>query len=510
MNAPVLFAVCVCVCVWQDKKAQKRRERLGSGPAFEAHRVGCATKLQDKLKQLQDSATRALKKIKEASKGLQAHEADAVTRSYTLSANGAETVGTLWLTDELLPDDCIPDGDEMWKSRAAPVGITSLKSKLHESMAEYKQQAGLNLVKDSTKLVPFLHFKWHALIVTKCPSLDITDDIMAAHKDQAGEADVFIRGLNKIATDITNYLAQLKRKADNDLAKRKKEEEKQAIAEANKIAKNAASKVKKGGKAVNPIFQVPAEKWRSVYERKVADELTADMMALPWIVKGSDQVSVWKSQNNMAMKLNEFAGQYKRAQSFKDDGRSQAPIVPRQGREETQALYQQLMKNEFELDISGVQGGFDFMKSCWFFGYDAKLEGAWLAPNCAAMAKVLVLGEIHAIAFDLTDLVKVCGENCNCDDLVKFVLSLTPESPHWASVTGYRVTVQANDMLYLPQGWILCEQCASSMLVYGVRRSFLVNLESAKANYELAIALLQRSNRDPAKMQEVLKCYASQ
>ena len=56
-----------------------------------------------------------------------------------------------------------------------------------------------------------------------------------------------------------------------------------------------------------------------------------------------------------------------------------------------------------------------------------------------------------------------------------------------------------NDILWIPQGWVICEQSISSMLVYGVRESFVVKSDRAKRKRSSSIAagtLLQGPCKD--------------
>ena len=79
------------------------------------------------------------------------------------------------------------------------------------------------------------------------------------------------------------------------------------------------------------------------------------------------------------------------------------------------------------VDISSVKGGDSFMSNIWHWGMESKLAGAWLSPNCAAQIRIVAMGSVTMIAFELKQLIDILGEKCTCDDLTKFVLGLSRE-----------------------------------------------------------------------------------
>ena len=94
------------------------------------------------------------------------------------------------------------------------------------------------------------------------------------------------------------------------------------------------------------------------------------------------------------------------------------------------------------------------------------------------------------------------------DDVIKFVLGIS-DVELAKKIGGYWVDLMAHDLMFIPQGWLCAERCYDSQLVYGARKSYLVQSDRAAKNYEASIALLKRSGRNPAKMEDILKLYCS-
>ncbi|CAE7366353.1 unnamed protein product [Symbiodinium sp. KB8] len=211
----------------------------------------------------------------------------------------------------------------------------------------------------------------------------------------------------------------------------------------------------------------------------------------PWVLRSSSAVATWKNLDVVAVRLSEFASLYKKGAGFKAEQRAQAIIAAKQGKEETSSMFAKFIPSDKMLDIEAVPGGTDFMANVWHFGYAPKLAGCWLAPNAAAMCRVLVMGQVSIIAFELSNVVDVLGE-VSCDSMSEALLSLDQSSPNWSRLKGRMIEMRAGDVLWVPQGWVICEEVAQSLLCYGVRKSVLINTDAAKSNYAAAAGLLKK------------------
>ena len=519
--AIVVLIAYVLLKLYQDPKKAKRLQKISQGPAFIAYKNTAYGKMQQKVSDLQNHVQTAQTKLEGAAEKVQkkmvelqaASSEDSVLQSYEKTLDFALKALKWWRADVAESDCSLPQWSETsvanaegWRSLTVPGPVQACEHGRHV-LAE---PSAMQVVQKVEALHCVAYFSWMKASLKDCPYVLMVEAMNAAFKDDVAVVELFIKNLVKMGSDANSYLSQMLRRAEQQEAKKKKEEDKKAVQEATALAKQKAKSVKKGVKGVPAIFQIDATKFAEVAIRENIDQnMDAEAMDAPWVLRGSaaPAVSTWKSSSKIALKLSEFAANYKKSSTFKLDGRAQAPLAPKNGREETEALLSRMIKEDCKLDISSVPGGTDFMATVWHWGADAKLSGAYLAPNCAAMLKLVAMGEIQVVLFELKNVIDVLGSETNCDGLTEALLSLTETSPQWSSFRGVRTVLKADDVLYIPQGWVMCELFGAGILNYGVRKSFLVKTPRAETNYKLAISLLQRSGREPSKMEAVAKCY---
>ena len=149
-----------------------------------------------------------------------------------------------------------------------------------------------------------------------------------------------------------------------------------------------------------------------------------------------------------------------------------------------------------------------FNKSIWYVGFDSK-NGRLLvvSKRCGHDSRLgdglhesrgfsSVRGEIQ-----VDDKV----ESPTLDDLLKFILDFDEGAD---TSIGWAATVGQDDVVFVPQGWIIAEQCTGATpLVYGIRKSYMLKTEASKAQYGKVIEILKSSDRDTAKMEEFLALY---
>ena len=490
----------------EDLKRKKRMERLSSGPAFTAHRMTSADKAREKNAALLSGLKAAKAKVEEAQKdfekavaaGNAAAAEDDVVKCYKISTQDALHAVNLWMTEVTLPDDL---GDDV------PETVRSVDEQLRKALTD-----GTPLVKEPTKLHPLCYLTHAQKSILVCAEIEKVEEANTCLKEFFTVAEQFTKNVNKIATDLKSYLKQKQKKADQAKLNLKKQTEKQQIEDAKAKARQNAAEIRTGAKAANAIFGVAAKKWASVNIRTDGQELQTCHLTEPWIMKKSKAVSTWRNAANISIKLAEFAGGYKRTQSFKTEGRAQATMDAKKGKEETQSMMDSLFSPN-TLNISKVPRAQESLSNVWFWGYDPKLSGASLTPNGAGMMKVLVLGEVFVVAFKLQKVMEVMKSlslPVTCESARNFLLAVSEEASFFDKLGGVCCTMQADDVFYLPQGWMLCERCDASMIVYGVRRSYLCPGDISKDAYACAIELMKSSGRDTSKMEEVLSCYDPQ
>ena len=479
-------------------------EKLAAGPAFTAHRATSSGKVKDKITSIKNAVETANVRMETALAEFkaevgQANFEDDDVKSYLKSAEDAKRVVSARLVEANLPENCDLELKQM------PEPLRAVQADLEVAL-----DGAAPLVKDKWKLqcLAAFHFAQRGLLT--CESIHTIEAVNSGLKEDYAVVDQFTRGLNKVAADIGSYAKQKKRKATQAVRNKKKEQEKRVLEDQKAVAKKHAEEIKLGAKTTHPIFSTPAEKMKSILIRAEGADFDYDQhIDHPWLLKKSGSVTTWRNSASVAMKLAEFAGGYKRTPTFKQDGRSQGIMAPKQGKEETQALIDAIF-NPKTLDLSAVPTAAESMSAIWYWGYDPKLCGAALPPNGAAMLRILVMGEVFIMAFEVAKVMTVMKEASlpvTTDTLRSFLLGLQPDSKHWGELGGQVGTMQQDDVLYVLQGWVLCERCSASLIVYGVRKSFFLPGDASKQAFKSAVDSLRASGRDPSKMEAVLKCY---
>ena len=98
------------------------------------------------------------------------------------------------------------------------------------------------------------------------------------------------------------------------------------------------------------------------------------------------------------------------------------------------------------------------------------------------------------------------------DDAVRAFESLTIDSIKKCkeeSACPLLTTIQnADEILYVPAGWLLCASTVQGPLAYGCRKSWAITSESHFASYETLHGLFVQSGAKTTKMQDVLQAIS--
>ena len=510
-----MLLLLLLLLLLEEKKRKKRLEKLRTGPAFTAHRLTSAGKIQDKCKAMTASMKSGLDKLAAAVEELKGEiekgnlsGTDQVIKQYQSTAQHCKELGASWCKVVTLTDaDLTPSTESTENTKENHVHVPADVQSAEAGLRSMVDQAG-PVVKDGSKLHTLAFFEWSHKLVAASNDIEFIETTVSELKDLYGPVDHLIRGFVKLGADVGNYIKQKQRQAQRDETNKKREQERKMVQDARATARKHADEIKSGAKAQHTIFSIPKEAWTDI---KVVEPgfKADDHVAIPWLIRKSTAASTWRNSANVSIKLAEFAAGYKRTESFKVDGRAQATMQASQGKEESIRM----MSTVFDptpLDVSAVDGAKDVLSLVWFWGYDPRISGCWLPPNGCAMLKSMVMGEIYFVAFRLSivlDFMKKQNIDATCDSMRTFLLSLTKDSEELAKLEGVAGSMCQDDVLFLPQGWIACERSNSTVMCYGIRKSFMLPGETNQRSYQGAVTLLKNSGRNSTKMEALLKCY---
>ena len=309
-----------------EKKARVRFERL-NGPALTAFKNTWANKILDKATAMEKLLDNALAKIKD---------------------------GELKIQDQPEKDDVLSSYETVLKACSGMVAAWKVPASEHSQEAvqevDDKLAAALTIACSDVKVTKegsIVHsksfFKFHAQELMQATDAKLVEDnCNRLLKTEAAVVDLLAKSLSKIAGDVISYAKQKDKSRQRELAKKKKEAEAKDLEACQARAKEAAAKVKMFNKHSHSIFAIEAKEWRPFPENDGKDFKVDDHLDKPWVLRGSDVSKAWRNNADVTVKLSEFGGSYKKAPSFKSDGRVMAPVAPKAGREGAERMMQTL------------------------------------------------------------------------------------------------------------------------------------------------------------------------
>ena len=458
-----------------------------------------------KIKEAQEKLSKSL--------GSQQDACGQVVASYNTMLQACENICKAWL--DSLPSEALKLAPKVEKKEIEE-GDDYVKPEVPDAV-EQKHQHFLQLVKNAEPQIRLyngdlelislvmLEFYQHLLSSASSPAWLVAFE--SECKSLWSVQDVFQKSLVRISTDVLSYISQKERTAARNQERKRKEDESRAAKTQRAQAKAHAAMVKQAKAHGHAVFGVDDKLFQSFADRSVMNNVD-EHLPEPWVWKGCESCKSWRNHPNVSLRLSEFGGSYKQAASFKADGRSQAPILRNQGKQESDILWSSVFPSKSILDITKIPEGTSFMQNCWWFGYDPKNSWAHFAPNGAGMIRCIASGQMRIICFPVADVqetMRAKGMTVNLDELTQFVLSLTKEDPLVGK--GYAVNVSQDDVVYIPPGMILCEKSSSSALLYGGRKSYILKNEDCMQSYQGCIDMLKASSRDPSKMESVVELY---
>ena len=293
----------------------------------------------------------------------------------------------------------------------------------------------------------------------------------------------------------------------------------QGCGRSQKKAKAAAKKVKEQAESIPAIFEIGLDKLQQTEVMPAMREVTGidfkefGSIESPVLFKENTKISDWCNTSKMQVALGSFGGRYKKTESFTSVGKAQMVLFTKEGKEESLELLQHFLGTI--PDSSKVKGENDFTRitdTLWLYGYDPNLCSIAPTPNGMAMLKVLAYGEVKRLVLECGSLLAALRTELNLetigiDDLEELVGGLSYEQLQNCKKHGLKAVScvqKANQAMFVPAGWICCEQCTQGMLIYGLRCTFLLRGEAAQTSYEALLGMYAASGKSTDKMQQAL------
>jgi hypothetical protein len=172
-----------------------------------------------------------------------------------------------------------------------------------------------------------------------------------------------------------------------------------------------------------------------------------------------------------------FAGSYKKQRGFDEEGVLLQPFQAKQGREEVGEFFQKLKKPPV-VDITLVSSA--FASSAWLYGLRPGNVRVECPASSAGQFRLSALGDVEVVivkagqfkaAFEKRDAgtkptIKACTKALETMTLETF------QAYKDAGCTFWKTTQTQGSLLWIPAGVIVAERALSSLLNYGIRKSY--------------------------------------
>lgn len=140
-----------------------------------------------------------------------------------------------------------------------------------------------------------------------------------------------LQGTKKAAAKLKAHIENKVRSQDRLKKITAADEEKTALADVKRRAKEAALRVQ--ATDVQPLFKSCEDLLKVEGVRHVSEPGSAQYeVDSPWILRGSEATKAWKASGKVQMALSHFGGHYKKDEATKKDGKAQIPMKPSEGR----------------------------------------------------------------------------------------------------------------------------------------------------------------------------------
>ena len=343
------------------------------------------------------------------------------------------------------------------------------------------------------------------------------DDLNAFHQfqDKWDDAVDCVNELMSAATQASNdVVGHIKGEERTRLRKEKAEALQREKYELKKIREHAAqaaqavrqTKGKKEGPAIFAVDFKASGHITPVPELAEAPTLDAGSWDRPFFLEAPDDIKLFFGNERLRKAMSSYAVSHKQTLQKANGlglGRDQVKIDDADVLEVCSDMMTDLVP---EHDISEVQGGENFMKGMYLFGYDShpRMQYIGFTPSQGSMIKFMFVGKVKTLLIKLSTLVKVSSEVVGppCESLEYFDGVGSWDAPKLkqlseAGVCMYEHVHSSNQMLFIPQGWVACEATLpGAPSHYGIRKAFFMKSEPAIIEYEATISL----SKHPQKM----------
>ena len=229
----------------------------------------------------------------------------------------------------------------------------------------------------------------------------------------------------------------------------------------------------------------------------------------PMMLINSQAVKKFMLDKAFSKVMTQFGSTYKKAPTFKVEKKYHAILPPKNGGSSCHSFFMEMLGDMAPrvIDIDHAA----WMNACWCSAFDTSFVQNAFPPNSAAMMRVLFVGEMDVYMTAVEPFEKACHEVAipvpdkqSLHDAFENLDDATVKKLNAKGAKIFKVSQKAEQLLYVPVGWLVSERAVKGPLIYGIRKSVFVASPAGKASYSKAKIFLESSGVDVSKMISIL------
>ena len=228
----------------------------------------------------------------------------------------------------------------------------------------------------------------------------------------------------------------------------------------------------------------------------------ADKDALGPCIFGTSHTTEWRSIELVNREMATFGARHKQEKQYKSELKSQNPMLPKKGKEDTEKYHQGLIEKlgTAVKDVSKYTPK-GWANASWQYGYAPTYNNIGATPNCSCLLRTLCYSNIMTLLIETQSLRKAV-EAIEKDTFPKTVPELkkivkeadtaTVQSLKNHGLVAYYICQEKDTVLYVPAGWVVVDKVAiDQVLMYGVRKSFFFDSQAMVENVKILVNMMQ-------------------
>eukprot|EP00913_Durusdinium_trenchii_P011745 g11031.t1 len=307
--------------------------------------------------------------------------------------------------------------------------------------------------------------------------------------------------IKKSSADVSRHVSGLAAATERRKKKEKDQQEKNAEAQHLAKEKEKAKKAVADGADLPHIFKLTGDSVSPVLVKETNNVQDSMDLSEPFVLSKSSLYAAWTNNATLLQVMTNFGARYKKSPSLDSTGKVAQPFATKQGKEPTEKFFGDAMMLVRKSIVDISEHTPNWMSTSWMFGLAPKRVFIGFAPNCAAMLRCLMYGEVEVFCLPVAKFVQAVK-----DKHPSVVQS--GDSDFWTKLglKPWFHNLKKEEIMFTPTGHMVIEKTGQASMIYGARKSFIIADKDAADNYTCCKDLMHKDGKDVERMDQVLQC----